>query len=128
MSGIAAPKSSAASSMLPSLQTTSVAWWRMLPLLMAAAFTLILMLAAARFPWAATYPQEWIVPFDRWLGGAVDWLLKRASLGSILVKDVTRAFGAALNYPTLLLKGVLATGFDLRLGVGNFHIPPLSWV
>jgi glycine betaine/proline transport system permease protein len=128
MNGVAGQKPSTAGGILPPLQTTSDAWWRVLPLLLAAAFTVILLLVAARLPWTAAYPQDWIIPFDRWIGDAVDWLLKRARLGPFLVKDITRAFGSLLNYPTLLLKGVLATGFDFRLGGGSFHIPPLSWV
>ena len=128
MSGIAEPEPTASGSMLPSHGALTVSGGRVLPLLLAAGFTLILMLAAARIPWATSYPQEWVVPFDRWLGSTLDWLFRRASLGPFMVKDVTRAFASVLNFPTLMLKGVLATGFDLRLGGGTFHIPALSWV
>lgn len=128
MIGVAGRKPSSAGGMLPAFPLPTLSLKGALPVLLAVAVTLALMLGASHLPWAVAYPKDWIIPFDRWLGAAINWLLRKADLGPFMVKDVTRAFGTMLDLPTLLLKGLLAKGFEIRLGDSALRIPPLSWI
>jgi len=81
------------------------------------------------FSWAIKYPKSWIIPFSKKLSLFLKWLLKEADLGLFTFKELTRAFGALLDAPTLFLKGLLVTGFKFENEVEIFlQIPPLSWL
>jgi len=94
----------------------------------AVALTVLMALARDRLPWANVYPDGWVFRFDRVLTSVVDWLIDDADLGLFTVKELTRAFGAVLDAPMLLIKGLLATGFHFGSADTGLSLPPLSWV
>jgi glycine betaine/proline transport system permease protein len=89
----------------------------------------LLVLARDAVPWAATYPTGWVVPVDVWIGGFAKWLMREASIGPLLFKDLTRAIGAALEAPIVLLQTVLVKGVEIGDGTGTIaRIGPVSWL
>jgi glycine betaine/proline transport system permease protein len=71
------------------------------------------------------YPQEWVVPVDRWITGFSNWLLRELTIFGIEFKDFSRALGMALEAPVLLLQDLLAKGTEID---GLITLPPLSWL
>jgi glycine betaine/proline transport system permease protein len=71
------------------------------------------------------YPQEWVVPVDRWITGFSNWLLRELTIFGIEFKDFSRALGMALEAPVLLLQDLLAKGMEID---GLITLPPLSWL
>jgi glycine betaine/proline transport system permease protein len=92
----------------------------------AAVAVLIVALALypAALPWAAVYPAAWVVPFDAWIGEGARWLTREATVGPILFKDLTRAVGAVVETPVVLLQDLLVKGFVL----GGVTVGPVSWL
>lgn len=70
--------------------------------------------------WAVQWPKAWVVPFDDWLGGAVDWLQDEASFGLFTFQDLTRAISWVIAQPYALVHGLLAGGFG--------PVPALAWL
>ncbi len=79
--------------------------------------------------WANEYPRSWVIPFSKHLSVFIKWLVNDADLGFFTFKEFTRAIGALLDTPTLILKGLLVTGFKFE-GENDtlLQIPPLSWL
>ncbi len=94
----------------------------------AVALTVLMALLRDRLPWTNVYPDGWVVRFDRALSSAIDWLIDDADLGLFTVKELTRAFGALLDAPLLVIKGLLANGFHFGDAETGLTLPPLSWV
>jgi glycine betaine/proline transport system permease protein len=91
--------------------------------------TILLMVFRDLMPWAVVYPDSWVVPFDRALTAAIKWLIDDADLGLFTFKQLTRGFGALLDAPLYVLKGLLASGFTIDGADGPIlSLPPISWV
>lgn len=84
---------------------------------------------AALLPIAFDYPKAWRIPAARWIGDAVTWLVKEASIGPIAFSDVTRAVAAIIDVPYRATVSLLADGLQ-RQEQGQLIqlVPPLSWV
>ena len=95
-----------------------------------------LLLAAVLWLWGQTlapaafeYPKSLQIPAARWIGGAIDWLVKDAAIGPVAFSDVTRFIAALIDLPYRATLSLLATG--LLSGEGSSAIqlwPPLPWV
>ena len=98
-------------------------------ILLAVVATGLTMAFGDALPWAMAYPEAWEIRVDRAISRTMTWLLKEADLGLFTFKEMTRAFGAMLDGPTLFLKGLLVTGFTIE-GEADvvLRIPPLSWI
>ena len=92
----------------------------------AGTLTIGLALAEQWLPWAAQYPDGWVLRVDRVLTAGVTWLIDEASFGLFTFKDLMRGLGAILDVPVNLLEGLLATGFGRT--VDDPAVPPLSWI
>ncbi|NBE06479.1 ABC transporter permease [Paragemmobacter ruber] len=80
-------------------------------------------------PFAFEYPKALQIPAARWIGGAITWLVKEASLGPLAFSDITRAIAALIDLPYRAVLSLLATG--LLSGEGSSAVqlwPPLPWV
>lgn len=83
----------------------------------------------AVLPMAFDYPKAWQIPAARWIGAAITWLVKEASLGPVAFSDITRAVSALVDKPYQLALGLLATGVQQQTGgVMVQYVPPLSWM
>jgi len=96
----------------------------------ALAFSLALWLwGQAVAPLAFDYPKAWQIPAARWIGAAITWLVKEASLGPVAFSDVTRGIAALVDKPYQLALGLLANGVQQQTGgVLVQYVPPLSWI
>ncbi len=91
--------------------------------------TALLMAFGDALPWAMVYPDSWEIRVDSAISRIMKWLIKDADLGLFTFKQMTRAFGALLDGPTLFLKGLLVTGFRIEGEEETaLRIPPLSWI
>ncbi|MDO8884548.1 MAG: ABC transporter permease subunit [Pseudotabrizicola sp.] len=80
-------------------------------------------------PMTFDYPKAWQIPAARWIGAAITWLVKDASLGSLAFSDITRAFAALVDKPYQLALGLLANGVQQQAGgVMVQYVPPISWI
>ncbi|MBM3585175.1 MAG: ABC transporter permease subunit [Alphaproteobacteria bacterium] len=93
-------------------------------LAVAAILAVGLALAPGALPWATAYPAAWVVPFDAWIGEGARWLTREAAIGPFLVKDLTRAVGAVVEAPVVLLQDLLVKGF----AIGGVSVGPVSWL
>ena len=83
----------------------------------------------AALPLAFDYPKAWELPAAAWIGSAITWLVKEASLGPVAFSDITRAVAALVDRPYQLALALLANGVQQQTGgVMVQHVPPLSWV
>ena len=98
-------------------------------ILCAIAATALFSLLDPLVPWIGAYPSGWVVPVADGLSRSINWLVKDADFGLFTFKELTRGFGAVLEAPMLLLKGLLATGFTFGGSDGSeLYVPPLSWL
>jgi glycine betaine/proline transport system permease protein len=80
-------------------------------------------------PFAFEYPKAWRLPAARWIGDAVTWLVKDASLGPVAFSDLTRLVAQAIDYPYQLVLALLAEGVTrAEAGQTIVLLPSLSWV
>ncbi len=80
-------------------------------------------------PFAFEYPKALQIPAARWIGGAINWLVKEAAIGPIAFADITRLIADVIDLPYRATLALLATG--LLSGEGSSAIqlwPPLPWV
>lgn len=80
-------------------------------------------------PFAFEYPKAWQIPAARWIGGAIDWLVKDAAIGPIAFSDVTRFVATLIEQPYSAVLSILSTG--LLSGEGSSAVqlwPPLPWI
>jgi len=82
--------------------------------------TLALYLARHQIPWLNVYPEEWLVPFRAWAGGAVDFLIG-------ILQPFTRFVKSVLEVPLNVAFGLLERGFKLGSEADAARLPPLSW-
>ncbi|MDR7126778.1 ABC transporter permease subunit [Pseudotabrizicola sp. 4114] len=83
----------------------------------------------ALLPMAFDYPKGWQIPAAAWIGAAINWLVKDASLGLVGFSDLTRAIAALVDQPYQLALGLLANGVQQQTGgVMVQHVPPVSWI
>lgn len=80
-------------------------------------------------PMAFDYPKAWQIPAARWIGGAINWLVKDAGLGPIAFSDLTRAVAFVVDLPYQLALGLLANGVQQQTGgVVVQYVPPVPWL
>lgn len=98
--------------------------------LVAVVLTAILWLWGQRLaPFAFDYPKAWQIPAARWIGNAINWLMKEAAIGPLAFSDVTRFIAALIDAPYRVVLSLLSSG--LLSGEGSSAVqlwPPLSWV
>ncbi len=70
--------------------------------------------------WAAEWPKPWIVPFEDWLGGFVEWLQDEATFGLFTFQDLTRGVSWVIAQPYAMVHGLLAGGLG--------PVPALAWL
>ncbi len=88
--------------------------------------------AAIPLSWAftalASWPEAWIIPFDRMINAVFDALSASIAFG-ISVQSIFRWSVPLLNAPISLLQAVLQTGVSSGYGDQAVQIvPPLSWL
>jgi glycine betaine/proline transport system permease protein len=91
-------------------------------LLLAAMVTLVAILLSDLFPWAALWPEEWILPLKGWITAGLSWLANDADLGLFTFKQFTRGIAWLLDQPLELAEALLFQGFR------GLEIGPLPWV
>ncbi len=80
-------------------------------------------------PFAFEYPKAWQIPAARWIGGAIDWLVKDAAIGPIAFSDVTRFVAALIEQPYSAVLSILSTGLLSGEGSSAMQLwPPLPWI
>lgn len=78
--------------------------------------------------WARRVPDTWQIDMAGVLNRLFTWLSREAHIGPQAIKEITRAFGAVVEVPLNLVRGLLAEGFRLRLPDGlRMDIAPLPW-
>lgn len=86
----------------------------------AAAIAAVTALALWGGGWAVEYPKAWIIPFEDWIGGFVDWLQDSATFGLFTFQDLTRALSWVIEQPYALVAGLLSGGIG--------PLPALAWL
>ncbi|MDX1725940.1 MAG: ABC transporter permease subunit [Pseudomonas sp.] len=76
--------------------------------------------------WVTHYPSAWVLPLSDWISAFFEWLVYdfrffRDSALEFSARDVTRGFGALLNYPLAFTESLFFSGF-------NGQVPALPWV
>lgn len=78
--------------------------------------------------WTRRVPETWQIDMAGVLNRLFTWLSREAHFGPLAIKEITRAFGALVEVPLNLVRGLLAEGFRLRLPVGlRLDLAPLPW-
>jgi glycine betaine/proline transport system permease protein len=109
-------------------QTASTAQRLLLPAA-ALAFLGFWWFGRAIAPWAFIYPQGWSIPAGRWIGGAMNWLVKDAALGGLSFTDLTRFAALLIDLPYRAVLALLSTGLLDGKGSSAVEImPPLPWL
>lgn len=78
--------------------------------------------------WAWRLPAGWEADMAGPLNRFFTWLARKAEIGPLAVRDITRGLGAVIEVPLDLVRGLLIEGFRLRLpGAGRVEIAALPW-
>jgi glycine betaine/proline transport system permease protein len=94
-----------------------------------AAFVLVWLFAEAYAKWAFEYPKWAQIPFQRWIGGGMNWLVEDATFGVFTFTDMTRFIAAMIDLPYRVALGALSTGLLSGQGSNAVQLlPPLSWI
>ena len=79
--------------------------------------------------WAFKVPKTWRIPFKRWIGDGMDWLVQDAGFGLFSFTDLTRFIAAVIDFPYRIALSFLSTGWLQGQGSDAVQLlPPLSWV
>lgn len=93
------------------------------------AFTLLWLYGKPFAPWAFRVPRELRIPFRRWIGDGMKWLVEDASFGLFSFTDLTRFIASMIELPYKIALSLLSTGFLSGQGSDAVQVlPPLSWV
>ena len=89
----------------------------------------LLWAAASALPgWVWRVPAAWQPDMAGAVNRAFTWAARRAEIGPLAVRDITRALASLIEVPLDLVRGLLVEGFRLRLGSGlRFEIAALPW-
>ncbi len=79
--------------------------------------------------WAFKFPREQQIPFKRWIGDFMKWLVDEASFGLFTFTELTRFIAAVIEFPYKIALSLLSTGFLKGQGSDAVQIlPPVSWI
>ncbi len=79
--------------------------------------------------WAFKYPRGQQIPFKRWIGDFMKWLVDEASFGLFSFTELTRFIAAVIEFPYKIALSLLSTGFLKGQGSDAIQIlPPVSWI
>ncbi|MDH3377578.1 MAG: ABC transporter permease subunit [Gammaproteobacteria bacterium] len=84
----------------------------------------LLWLLPAIAPWATVFPDAGVLPISKWIGDAMNWLVKEADLGFATVQEITRGFAWVMDWPLSIANALLWKGLKLSK---TSSILPLSW-
>jgi len=90
-----------------------------------AAALLALWFVAGQIGWTHSLPAKPLVPVSDWVGGGMDWLVKKAHVGPVTFQQVTRSLAWVMSWPLSLANAVLWKGIAVSK---SFKIFPLSWM
>jgi len=77
---------------------------------------------------ARNYPYHWEFDMMRPTGRFIDFFSRDLAFGTLHLPDITRAMSRVLEWPLLLLQGILAGGMSLDFpGMGRVTLPNLPW-
>ncbi len=94
-----------------------------LPVLLAAAG-----MWGAAFDWGSSWPREWVAPIAPAITFAFKWLSREATIGGVEIGEIMRAFAKILEWPMVLLQGLLAKGLAIPEAFGGeARISALPW-
>ena len=92
-------------------------------------FSFVIYLFPNLISWTSEFPEFLKYPIAKNITIFVKWLIEDADLGLFTFKQLTRAIGSLLDAPSLFLKGLFATGFEIETNSKNvIYIPHLSWI
>lgn len=95
----------------------------------AGAFLLLWLNGKSFVPWAFKYPRGEQIPFRRWIGDFMKWLVDEASFGLFTFTEFTRFIAAVIEFPYKIALSLLSTGFLKGQGSDAVQIlPPISWI
>ena len=86
---------------------------------------ILLALAAQQIDWVSNLPAKPIVPVADWVGGGMDWLVKKAHIGPVTVQQITRSVAWVMNWPLSAANAVLWKGIAVTKAV---KILPVPWI
>lgn len=102
--------------------------WAIVLVALSALAVLALVAAPALPDWAWRIPAAWTLDLAGSLNRFFTWAARRAAIGPVAVKDITRWLAAAAAIPLDLVRGMLVEGFRLRPGGGmRIEIAALPW-
>jgi glycine betaine/proline transport system permease protein len=81
------------------------------------------------WPWALSYPRDWVIPLRLWISDFMKWLVNDFDLGLFSFKEFTRSIAWLLSWPLLIAEGALASGFEIPVAEEEvLRLPQLSWI
>lgn len=86
---------------------------------------ILLALAAQQIDWVSNLSAKPIVPVADWVGGGMDWLVKKAHIGPVTVQQITRSVAWVMNWPLSAANAVLWKGIAVTKAV---KILPVPWI
>ncbi len=92
-----------------------------------AAASLVPALREALPGWAMRLPAEWLPDLAGPINRFLTWLSRRAEIGPLEVKEITRALAAGIEVPLSLVRGVLVSGLEIPFPDGNLQLEALPW-
>ncbi len=86
------------------------------------------LLLALLFDWANAWPKAWVPGLAAPLTQAFKWLSREAAIGGVELGELMRGLAKLLEWPMVLLQGILAKGIALPESMaGGGKIPPIPW-
>ncbi len=124
---------SLAASLRESVARRSASWrltpWHAAWALAITTFLLLWLYGKPLARWAFKYPRSEQIPFRRWIGDFMTWLVDEASFGLFTFTELTRFIAAIVEFPYKIALSLLSTGFLKGQGSDAVQIlPPLSWI
>jgi glycine betaine/proline transport system permease protein len=71
---------------------------------------------------AMRWPEDWVIPMQRWITAFFEWLGNDAALGPLAFRDVTRFVADILEVPLDWAE------YLLYRGVRDLDLPPIPWI
>jgi glycine betaine/proline transport system permease protein len=89
---------------------------------------ILVAIVVSTFDWGRTWPKAWVPAVAPQITEGFKWVAREAAIGGVEVGELVRGAAKVIEWPMVLLQGLLVNGLTLPTWVlSDTVLPPLPW-